>query len=233
VSMAARRAVGCHAGGRAKRMDDAELVTRVLAGDRRAMEALVERLSPLLGRLAAQLCPWDRALAEDLVQDAWEHVYAGCWAVLREWRGEASLTGYLAAVCANRMRDRLRGERRWTARVVPIDDPEGDGPPADWPDPHADVVRECWRAEMRRRLEACLERLSERDARLLRARYWEDLDPAEIAAAEGMDRNAVNVAIHRARRRLQALLMEGCGDLLHPPPSGSDGAPGLPGAPVW
>ncbi len=215
-------------------MDDAELVTRVLAGDRRAIEALAGRLWPLLGRLAREVCPWDEALADDLVQEAWTHVQADGWALLRKWRGEASLFAFLSMVCRNRMRDRLRRERRWTVRVVPIDDPEGDGPPADWPDPQADVVRECWHAEMRSRLEACMKLLPERDARLLRARYLEDRDPAEIAAAEGMERNAVNVAIHRARRRLQEALLEGCGGLrLRAPASWRDFDPDLPETPSW
>jgi len=216
-------------------MDDAELVTRVLAGDRRAVEALVGRLWPLLGRLARELCPGNEALADDLVQEAWTHVQADGWALLRKWRGEASLLALLCMACRNRMRDRLRRERRWASWVVPMEGPdEGNDAPADWPDPHADVVRDCWRAELRRRLEACLDRLSERDARLLRARYLEDLDPAEIAAAEGMERNAVNVAIHRARRRLKEALLEGCGDLgLRAPSSWTDSDPDLPGMPSW
>ncbi len=215
-------------------MDDAELVTRVLAGDRRAIEALAGRLWPLLCRLARQLCPQDEALADDLVQEAWTHVQADGWALLRKWRGEAGLLAFLCMSCRNRMRDRLRRERRWTSWVVPIDDPEGDDAHADWPDPHADVVRECWQAELRRLLEACLKLLSERDVRLLRARYWEDRDPAEIAAAEGMERNAVNVAIHRARRRLQEALLEGCGGLrLRAPASWSDFDPDLPETPSW
>ena len=187
-------------------MDDADLVTGVLAGDRRAIEALAEGLVPRLARLAHQVCPWDGELAEDLAQEAWLHVQADGWRVLRRWRGESSLLAFLLQVCRNRMIDRLRVARRADGWEVPLEDGHEARAMA-LPDPRADLVADCWRAELRLLLDGCLARLPERDARLLRARYFEDLDPAEIAAREGMEANAVNVATHRARRRLAELVV--------------------------
>jgi RNA polymerase sigma factor (sigma-70 family) len=48
--------------------------------------------------------------------------------------------------------------------------------------------------------------LSEEDRELLRLQGWEGLDAGEIAVVLGCSRNAARIRLHRARRRLQAVL---------------------------
>jgi RNA polymerase sigma-70 factor, ECF subfamily len=48
--------------------------------------------------------------------------------------------------------------------------------------------------------------LPERDREILRLVAWEDLSPEEAARAAGISRTALSTRLHRARRRLEALL---------------------------
>jgi len=54
-------------------------------------------------------------------------------------------------------------------------------------------------------IHAALERLSERDRRLLEMKYEEDLTQAMIAARLGIPEGTVKVRLHRARNRLRLL----------------------------
>jgi RNA polymerase sigma-70 factor (ECF subfamily) len=54
-------------------------------------------------------------------------------------------------------------------------------------------------------IHAALERLSERDRRLLEMKYKEDLTQAMIAARLGIPEGTVKVRLHRARNRLRLL----------------------------
>jgi RNA polymerase sigma-70 factor (ECF subfamily) len=49
--------------------------------------------------------------------------------------------------------------------------------------------------------------LSEPDAEVLRLWAWEHLEPAEIATALGISSVASRVRLHRARRRLESILL--------------------------
>jgi RNA polymerase sigma factor (sigma-70 family) len=80
----------------------------------------------------------------------------------------------------------------------PADDPLPPDPPAT-DDPLGD-------AETRIGLEQMIAMLPPREAEVMRLRLLEGLEIAEIAERLGMTRNAVDQAIHRARRRLAELL---------------------------
>ncbi len=63
-----------------------------------------------------------------------------------------------------------------------------------------------------RDLARALSRLSETDREALLLRYWEDLEPAQVARAMGCSRAAAAVRLHRARTRLRkALEAQGAG----------------------
>lgn len=66
------------------------------------------------------------------------------------------------------------------------------------------------------RLTEALRRLSPVDREALLLRYWEELDPAQIASALSCSRAAVTVRLHRARLRLRRELEAG-GDPLGAP----------------
>jgi RNA polymerase sigma-70 factor, ECF subfamily len=57
-----------------------------------------------------------------------------------------------------------------------------------------------------RSLADALGRLSEPDREVLLLRYWEDLEPAQVARAIGRSKRATAVRLHRARNRLRRQL---------------------------
>ena len=59
-------------------------------------------------------------------------------------------------------------------------------------------------------VEQALGTLADGDRRLLRLRYAEDLTQGEVARRLGVPEGTVKVRLHRARRRLRALLAEQC-----------------------
>jgi len=123
--------------------------------------------------------------AEDIAQDA----------LLRAWRRRSTLRDaqrrnqWLAAIVRNEA-------FRQHARVRPdptaaIEGQEGEE--------DEEVVATVDRVD----LHAALERLSERDRRLLEMRYEEDLTQAAIARRLGIPEGTVKVRLHRARGKLR------------------------------
>ncbi len=59
-------------------------------------------------------------------------------------------------------------------------------------------------------LARALRRLSDTDREVLLLRYWEELEPAQVARAIGCSRGAAAVRLHRARARLRRALDAEC-----------------------
>ncbi len=76
--------------------DAAQLVRAAAAGDGRAKRTLVENTLPFVHRMMTRLVG-RRAEHDDLVQT----VYARCFRSLGTFRGEASFTTWLGAICVN------------------------------------------------------------------------------------------------------------------------------------
>src|SRR5436190_16739739 len=94
---------------------DAELVERIRAGDRQAMEVLIRRHNRALYRTARAILR-DDSEAEDAVQET----YIQAFRALDRFRGESSLATWLTRIAANEalMRRRRQVSR---ARVIPMD----------------------------------------------------------------------------------------------------------------
>jgi RNA polymerase sigma factor (sigma-70 family) len=167
---------------------DGELVAAVLAGDRRAFGALVERHVGRATALVRRLLG-SRAETEDVVQEATLQAYLG----LRELREPEHFGAWFAAIAANLAKMRLR---ETCGRLVPLDGLDG-SLASDDP------------LETRERLRAIHEALadlstSEREAVLLH--YVGGLTTPEIASRGDERVGTVRVRLHRARRRLQSSL---------------------------
>jgi RNA polymerase sigma-70 factor, ECF subfamily len=100
---------------------EAELVARLRAGDEHAFEALVERHYPTMLAVARHYVS-TRAVAEEVVQDAWLGVLKG----IERFEGRSSLRTWIVRIVVNTAK--TRGARE--ARSVPFTSlaPEGDAP---------------------------------------------------------------------------------------------------------
>jgi RNA polymerase sigma-70 factor, ECF subfamily len=102
-----------HAGVREQQpsADEAELVARLRAGDERAFEALVDRHYPTMLAVARHYVS-SRAVAEEVVQEAWLGVLTG----IARFEGRSSLRTWILRILVNTAK--TRGARE--ARTVPF-----------------------------------------------------------------------------------------------------------------
>lgn len=197
---------------------DRELLERLRAGDEDAFMELVDKYGPLMLRIALGHVR-TRAVAEEVVQEAWLGVLQG----LDRFEGRASLKTWLLRIVANRAR--TRGERE--ARSVPLSSLSVDGEdepsvdpdrflPAD--DPHAPgawaVPPERWpedqllAAETLEQVRAAIDKLPPRQQEVIVLRDVEGWEPEEVAAALELTPGNQRVLLHRARSRVRAELEE-------------------------
>ncbi len=83
--------------------EDAADARRVLAGDVSAFQGIVRRWQERLVTLAWRFCR-DRAMAEDMAQDAFVRAFRS----LRTYRGDAAFSTWLTAIALNSYRSGLR-----------------------------------------------------------------------------------------------------------------------------
>jgi RNA polymerase sigma-70 factor (ECF subfamily) len=177
--------------------DDPALIRRLTAGDATGFDELVEAYAPRVARLAHRLLGWPGAAAqvEDVVQDVFVSVLRGA----RSFDGRSSLSTWITAITLNRCRSLRRrlaaGLRAMTGllsrgRVIFHE-------PAD----HAPA-----RADEARRVRVAVRKLKPADREVIVLHYFEHAEVGEVAGILGVSKNAVEVRLHRARRRLKKLL---------------------------
>ena len=176
--------------------DDAELCERVRRGDKGAFEQLMRRHNRTLFRTARAILR-DDAEAEEAVQDAYLQAYRA----LADFRGEAKLSTWLTRIAANEALARRRKHVRRDA-LAPVVGLDGaaqactrDGP--------RDLAE---RGELRRLIEASIDRLPEALRSVFVLRAVENLSVEETAAALGIRPPTVRSRFFRARSRLRTAL---------------------------
>jgi RNA polymerase sigma-70 factor, ECF subfamily len=177
------------------KLTDLDLVIRARSGDRRALEALVERHAPRVNRLAAQLL----GDFEDARDAAQESLVKLCTR-LRQFRGDAQFATWLHRLVVNTCRDRMAWQRVRRTEPLPLDETTG----AD----DGDLTRIALLGDLRRDVADALAKLS-RDQRIvvvLRDSFG--LSYEEIARIARMPVGTAKCYVHRARARLRARLEE-------------------------
>jgi RNA polymerase sigma-70 factor (ECF subfamily) len=196
---------------------EAALLERLRAGDEAAFEDLVARhYATMLA--VAQTYVKGRAVAEDVVQEAWLGVIKG----LDRFEGRSSLKTWILSILVNQAK--TRGVRE--ARTVPFAAlaPEGDEPavdperfrspgesypghwrafPGDWGRSAAAAVQD--RATLRSVMGAIAE-LPEAQQAVIRMRDVEGYSSAEVCDALDVSEGNQRVLLHRARSRVRAAL---------------------------
>lgn len=172
-----------------------------------ALPSDLARLRPLLLRFA-RLHLRDGALAEDAVQETLLAALEGA----ARFNGGSSLATWVVGILRHKIADQLR--RR--GREVSATDAEGiedfdglfaaDGhwrePPAAWGDPQRQLEDRRFMAV----LEACLEKLPERLARIFTLREVLEFGTEEICRELGLTPNHCYVQLYRARMGLRECL---------------------------
>jgi RNA polymerase sigma-70 factor (ECF subfamily) len=180
--------------------DDGTLVRCVLAGDAAAFEAIMRRYNRRLYRLARATLRND-ADAEDALQDG----YVKAYYALAQFRGDASLSTWLARIVHNECLMRVRRDGR-RDNVIPmagdIDVSEREIPDTAIERPEAAAMR----SQMRAVLERHVDQLPEALRTVFVMRAIEDMSVQEVAECLGLSEVAVRSRHFRARSLLREAL---------------------------
>jgi RNA polymerase sigma factor (sigma-70 family) len=173
-------------------VSDEALLVAFGNGDPLAARDLTLRLGPRVLRSATRMLGGDRAMAEDVLQEAMLRL----WRVAPEWRqGEARVSTWLYRVVVNLCTDQLRRKR-----PAPL---EAAGDP---PDPRPGPVEDLAGAERRAALDEALAALPERQRQAVVLRHLEGLSNPEIAVIMEIGVEAVESLTARGKRALAAAL---------------------------
>jgi RNA polymerase sigma-70 factor, ECF subfamily len=170
---------------------DQEVITRVLAGDRDAFAALIQRYSDPLYRHALGMTG-SPDVAEDILQTSFIKAYNH----LGEVRGR--FDAWLFRIVANGCKDWLKNIRR--THVSYEEDDQASG----YATPDEDLDR----TELRTDLDEALAQLAPSLREAFIMKHVEGRSYEEMADLLGTTVGALKMRVHRARESLQALLQE-------------------------
>ena len=172
---------------------DHALALAAAAGDTHAFEALYRRHSARVHGVVLRLAGWQRARAEDLVQEA----FLRAWQALPGWRGEAAFGTWLHRLAVNVALMDLRARRVRPALDGDDDDALDALPTRDSPGHAAALAID---------LERAVATLPPRARAVLVLHDVEGWTHGEIGAALDMATGSSKSQLHRARGLLRARL---------------------------
>ena len=186
-----------------ERTESNELAVLAAAGNAGAFELIMRRHNRLLFRTARSILK-DDTETEDALQESYLHAWRG----LASFRADATLSTWLVRIVVNESLGRLR---RRGALVIPLDstvvvDSE-DAPMGDSTEQSANEQPErlAMRAEVRRMIEARIDKLPDAYRTVFMLRAVEELSVEEVADALEIPQATVRTRFFRAR----GLLREG------------------------
>jgi RNA polymerase sigma-70 factor (ECF subfamily) len=186
--------------------DDRTIVDAVLAGDRDAFRALVEREGPAVISACARVLG-DRSEAEDVAQEAFVIAYRS----LGSWRAEGPFGAWISRI-AIRLAIRRAGQRKQLTWLDPLA-AEADQPGQDrfrtmGTAGAVDPAHTLLRSERDAQVRAAVASLDEPYREVVALRFFAERSLAEIAAVTGRPLGTVKTHLHRGLARLKRALEE-------------------------
>ena len=183
-------------------------------GDEGVFAELVDRWGGMMLRVA--LAHLDsRAVAEEVVQDAWLTVLRS----IDRFEGRSSLRTWVTGIVVNLARSRARTERRIVPLAVEIEEPSVDGArflpvdhprwprhwavePGPWPTPEDDLLA----TETRQVVFDAIKALPPSQREVVVLRDLEGLSSGDVCNVLGLTDTNQRVLLHRARSRVRAAI---------------------------
>jgi RNA polymerase sigma-70 factor, ECF subfamily len=172
---------------------DADVVARVLGGERAAFAILVRRHNQRLYRACRAVVRSD-ADAEDAVQAAWIKAYRH----LATFRGDAAFSTWVTRIAVREATDRIPRNEPALVALEEINVPAQEDP-----------EQATFATELGRVFERRLDELPDGLRSVLLLRDVLELDTAETATCLGIREEAVRVRLHRAREAMADLVGAG------------------------
>jgi RNA polymerase sigma-70 factor, ECF subfamily len=177
-------------------LTDEEIVARVCAGELALFEQLMRRHNPRVYR-AARAILRDDSEAEDVMQDAYVRAYEH----LREFEGRARFSTWLTRIAVHEALARVR--RRQHVSAFDFDSEQQFMVTQSDASPEQQLSEN----EMCLALEAAVTKLPDEFRAVFVLRAVEGMSGAETAECLGIPEETVKTRLHRARGRLQQLLV--------------------------
>jgi RNA polymerase sigma-70 factor (ECF subfamily) len=184
-------------------MEANDRAARVLAGDQDSFRVLVEQHSRAIFRLAFRMTGNEHD-AEDIVQDTFLRAYRG----LRQFEARANFGTWLHRVAINCALDHLRRAKRREEEPYSEDprrEEEGEfisSVPSAGPTPE----RLLFSVELKKKIEAAIAKLSDRERAAFVMRHFDGCSIEEIGKALGLRGSAAKNTIFRAVQKLREAL---------------------------
>ena len=184
---------------------DSDLARRAAGGDQAAFQVNMRRYNRMLFRTARSIL-WSDSDAEDALQVAYLQAYQG----LDHFRGDSRLSTWLTRIVINQALERRRKRRREgtlfesSSNIVDLEQELESVRAAAWTteEPESQVLRE----ELRKLLEAKIDRLPPAFRTVFVLRALEELSVEETAACLGIPEATVRTRFFRARSLLRESL---------------------------
>lgn len=165
----------------------ADVIRRAQAGDSAAFEIIYREHSSRVYALCLRLSGGTQTEATELMQD----VFIRAWRGLRSFRGDSAFSSWLHRLAVNVMLEAVRSEKRRTARVLVMEDPDEAGSAVTTHSP-----------DLQMDLENAIAALPEGARMAFVLHEIEGYQHAEIAAQLGVAEGTVKAQLHRARKLL-------------------------------
>lgn len=183
-------------------LSDAEVVRRVVTGDKASFEILMRRHNTRVWRAIRSVLR-DDAEAEDAMQQAWLSAYLH----LPQFQGGSAFSTWLTRIALNEGLARLRRRNPLAlAAELPEDAMDSTLPPV------VDPERRAAGRQLAALLEEALDALPLNHRTVIMLREVQGLSTAEAADVLGVSEEVVKVRLHRAKGALREALYERTGE---------------------
>ncbi|HVM91309.1 MAG TPA: sigma-70 family RNA polymerase sigma factor [Terriglobales bacterium] len=176
---------------------DEAYIGRLRAGDFRTQEHFSAYFSALI-----KIKLGSRVKSPEIIEDLRQETFARFFLALREekiLRPEA-LGSFVNSICNNVLLEHYRAG----AHDTPLDEEEECGALTSVPD----VLDKLGAKEMEKAVRDILQKLPERDRRLLREVFLEERDKDEVCQEMGVDRDYLRVLLHRAKQAFKSTYLK-------------------------
>jgi RNA polymerase sigma-70 factor (ECF subfamily) len=181
---------------------DQSYLERLRAGDYRAQEHFGAYFGALI-----QIKLRSRLKSPEAIEDIQQETFTRFFVALRDGRvlRPESLGSFVNSICNNVLLEHYRAGSR-------LDSLDDDDIPREFPAKGTDLLSILAAKEMEKKIREILERLSERDRRLLREVFLEERDKDEVCRDFGVDRDYLRVLLHRAKQSFKSVYLKDMGN---------------------